>query len=128
MSENHEQEYYINTISELIDLFASDVINNYLFMDRMVESVKREIKVMSEESISNILPHEQYNINWGKISTDLGIKGLTDPELIIKKIIKDIVNEVIEKHDLTGRIRSNNIFYLPEKTTNTNNKLQVLMD
>jgi len=128
MSENQETEYYINTIPELIDLIATDVINNFLFMDRMVESVKKEIKIMSEESVRNILPYEQYNINWGKISTDIGIKGQTDPELVIKRIIKDIVSEVAERHDLTGRIRSNNIFYLPEKTIPSNKKLEVLMD
>lgn len=126
MSEN--QDFYINTTSELIDLIASEVINNRLLSMRLVEAVTREIKVMVEEGIKNILPFEENNINWKKLSTDLGIKGSTDPFLVIRKILNDVVNEVIERQELATRLTSDNLFYLPEKTTNTNKKLQVLMD
>lgn len=121
-------EYQINTKAELIDLFASDVIDNQMLNGRLLDAIIRETRTMIEESLRKILPYEANNINWDGIANEVGIKGSSDSYLVIKNILNDIIIEIVERHELTNQFTSENTLYLPEKKTNNKAKLEVLMD
>lgn len=121
-------EYQINTKAELIDLFASDVIDNHMLNGRLLDAIIRETRTMIEESLRKILPYEANNINWDRIANEVGIKGSTDSYLVIKNILNDIIIEIVERHELTNQFTSQNTLYLPEKKTVNKAKLEVLMD
>ncbi len=121
-------EYQINTKAELIDLFASDVIDNHMLNGRLLDAIIRETRTMIEESLRKILPYEANNINWDGIANEVGIKGSTDSYLVIKNILNDIIIEIVERHELTNQFTSQNTLYLPEKKTVNKAKLEVLMD
>lgn len=125
---NESSEYQINTKAELIDLFASDVIDNHMLNSRLLDAIIRETRTMIEESLRKILPYEASNINWDGIANEVGIKGSTDSYLVIKNILNDIIIEIVERHELTNQFTSENTLYLPEKKTNNKAKLEVLMD
>ena len=125
---NESSEYQINTKAELIDLFASDVIDNHMLNSRLLDAIIRETRTMIEESLRKILPYEASNINWDGIANEVGIKGSTDSYLVIKNILNDIIIEIVERHELTNQLTSENTLYLPEKKTNNKAKLEVLMD
>jgi hypothetical protein len=121
-------EYQINTKTELIDLFASDVINNQLLNERLLDAIIKETRTMIEESLRKILPYEANNINWDGIANEIGIKGSVDSYLVIKNILNDIIIEIVERNELTNQFTSKNTSYLPEKKTNNKTKFEVLMD
>lgn len=121
-------EYQINTKAELIDLFASDVIDNHMLNGRLLDAIIRETRTMIEESLRKILPYEANNINWDGIANEVGIKGSTDSYLVIKNILNDIIIEIVERHELTNQFTSQNTLYLPEKKTVNKAKFEVLMD
>jgi hypothetical protein len=121
-------EYQINTKTELIDLFASDVIDNHMLNGRLLDAIIRETRTMIEESLRKILPYEANNINWDGIANEVGIKGSTDSYLVIKNILNDIIVEILKRHELTNQFTSQNALYLPEKKTINKAKLEILMD
>jgi len=125
---NDNIEYQINTKAELVDLFASDVINNLLLSQRLIEAITKEIRAMVEESVRNILPYEIENIDWSKIALELGIKDSQDYYLVIKNIKNNIIIEIAERHELAGGFMNNNTSYLPEKNTSNKKKFELLMD
>jgi len=124
---NENAEYNINTKSEFIDFFASDVINHRLFTDIIIEAITKQVKLCVDESLKTNLEFEHYNINWLAIANELSIKGQVDPDLVIRKLLNFIIVEIMTRHDLIDGFTDVNLSYLPEKKEPVKKKLKVLL-
>lgn len=123
---NEDREYYINTPGELIDLFAKDVINHRLFTDNIIEAIAKQVRECVEESIRTNLKYEINDINWISIANDLGHKGPVEISRIMRDVTKQVVTEVMVRHEFVEKTVNNQRSCLPETTLKTNKKLQVL--
>jgi undecaprenyl pyrophosphate synthase len=125
---NESYEFQINTKNELIDLFASDVINNQLFTDIILEAITKQVKLCTEESIKNILEYEFNNINWEKISNEVGIKGPIEPSRVIRMVLNHIIVEIMMRSELIDRFTDKRLSRLSETIKPDKPKLETLYD
>jgi len=93
MFEHHD----INSAEDLLEAIASDVINNCLFEDRVIDSAIDEIESMTGQIIRTSINQRLNSTELARIAKELGYTESEDTRTLARKLIKPVVAKILER-------------------------------
>jgi hypothetical protein len=93
MFEHHD----INSAEDLVEAIAGDVINNYLFEDRVIDAAIDAIESMTGQIIRTSINQRVSSTELAEIAKELGYTDLEDTRTLARKLIKPVMAKILER-------------------------------